>query len=78
MNENNFRIARLNSKSFSLYDKKLTTLVCGEIIYWKYSHILEPWIELYNQQELHIGTLPEDVFKREFLFYNDPNLKKEK
>lgn len=62
----NFRIGNLNSEYFSVFCRRLTDLKKGDQVYWKYSKILEPWIEVYNIDKVHIGTLPIEVFKREF------------
>lgn len=65
-NFENFRIGNLNSEYYIVYSGQLVILKKDDLIYWKYSKILEPWIEIYNIEKNHIGTIPVEVFKREF------------
>lgn len=63
----NFKTALVNSKYFYVYRNKLRLLLRGDLVKYKESYILEPWIEIYdNNNNFHIGTIPKDIFLREF------------
>lgn len=51
----------------------MTLLSFGDTVKWHHSWILESWIELSNEDGKSIGTIPIDVFRREFKFYNVPS-----
>ena len=64
--DENFRIGYLISKHFELYSGKLHILTEGDKINWKYSIVLEPWIEIYSESGIYLGCISKDIFKREF------------